>query len=163
MHGCSSGYRQQKSIFETRSGRVFSWYFSFEPRKMETSGGMKERLLFGYWRCGIKWQCFPFSYFLLLYFLHCFFFIYCYHFSIRHTQICLGRPFTISTRLTPSVSSMSLPTKFYRMQHHYGRRRSASGFRRGESVKARASTRTGFSTFHFIFAYFCTCHSMGGE
>lgn len=43
---------------------------------METSGGMKERLLFGYWRCGIKWQCFLFlSYLLLLYFPHCFSYI----------------------------------------------------------------------------------------
>jgi len=36
--------------FSKRSESVFSWdSFSFEPRKMETSGGIKERLLLGYW------------------------------------------------------------------------------------------------------------------
>lgn len=122
---------------------------------METSGGIKERLL-GYWWCDINGSAFPFSYFLL-YFLHCF---SSYPVNIFSSSVLIyvsGGFSPYRQRLTPLVSKCVSPDDGLHNAIPLWKRTTITalwplGFRQGGLLKARTST--GRDSRYFISFFF---------
>lgn len=148
----------------------FSWYsFSFEPRKRETSGGMKNVSPWGTGGVasnGSALLFFLFSFSIFSCFVSSFHIVIIFNGAYLHMSgACFHH---IDNDPLPWFQRMSPTTTFYRMRHIMEDKPTivtplTFGFSKRETVKARATTRIRFSKSHYIFCYFCTCHSMRGS